>query len=51
MGCARFVFVRCALLIAEIVWGTCTHAGIAVLTYNLMGETPEETTIVGTEGW
>jgi hypothetical protein len=24
--------------------------GIAVLTYNLMGETPEETTIVGTEG-
>ena len=24
--------------------------GICVLTYNLMGETPEETTIVGTEG-
>lgn len=24
--------------------------GMAVLTYNLMGETPEETTIVGTEG-
>ena len=24
--------------------------GVAVLTYNLMGETPEETTVVGTEG-
>ena len=29
---------------------SCLRAGIAVLTYNLMGETPEETTIVGTEG-
>lgn len=24
--------------------------GLAVLTYNLQGETPEETTIVGTTG-